>query len=908
MSNNVMHRAKFILFGAFVLVAGGIAMPQHAQADTFCVQDPNIIRFEYVMEHTGTNCLALLTLNLDKSGYQPGETITVTGSVRSSACSNRTRMDFDLFVYIPGISSESNVYSYRVERYYGGDYNTKFGTYFFTNYFTAPSAGGNYTLKYRAKLNLLDAMLIKPGSWPFWRNTTTLQYQYPDDKYIFPVPRDLVWTDFKDYIIESNVDVPFSVNVPPDAPFNAVGMCDASTHTATMSWSVPEGTKYSAWRLHDMDYPLPSSCEAGGAGLWCVDDNTNSPKILGGLYGSQYHWWVHACNDFGCSAPAEGSFSCLSGADTAGSCADTTMNLHWNIPAGATNTRLRVDDLSSMGAFDCNTFSPGEVCLDAVTSPWSSTAGIRDHRYHWWVESVVGGNTVVTEGGEFTCTVPPPPTNGVGSCSADGLTGTFSWTPPAGYTHFVTGANMATNMATDGTTVPVPLPFPAWDYDYDSEKTGKTSISFTTTPGRTYGWWVFTKDLSNNAVSPTSVGGTFTCTAPTPIGSIILQSNTCLIPAGATTCSFTMGWETTNVYPNTAIPPALPNGGVRVTFTPEGGAEFDMYHDGSPHDYPNGGGWYYAGTHTIRLYDTKTKALLDTEILNITPPAASNVDLRAGSISPTSVSTAGQAVIFSSTIYNTGSQSVNSNFTALFQSATNSSGAGATDIGEDTISPLSAVGTAGASEVATFSFAFPTSGEHYMRACADESLASPVGIINESDESNNCGPWTKITVGAQCPVGQTGTPPMCLCPANYTMVGTTCQPIVCPAGYIIIGNTCQPMVCPAGQIGTPPSCSCPAGYTLVGGTCQVVATPPTIMLNANPKLVRRNTTTALTWSATNVTTCSLSGPSVSSSALSGSLTPTITGQSVFTLACTGNDGSHPATTTTVNLIPGFEEL
>lgn len=49
----------------------------------------------------------------------------------------------------------------------------------------------------------------------------------------------------------------------------------------------------------------------------------------------------------------------------------------------------------------------------------------------------------------------------------------------------------------------------------------------------------------------------------------------------------------------------------------------------------------------------------------------------------------------------------------------------------------------GGTDMAQVSYAFPTAGTWYLRACADDNNS-----VNEEFENNNCGPWNTITVGA----------------------------------------------------------------------------------------------------------------------------------------------------------------
>ena len=43
-------------------------------------------------------------------------------------------------------------------------------------------------------------------------------------------------------------------------------------------------------------------------------------------------------------------------------------------------------------------------------------------------------------------------------------------------------------------------------------------------------------------------------------------------------------------------------------------------------------------------------------------------------------------------------------------------------------------------------YTFPTIGTYYIRACADKKYPTDIGLISESNESNNCGPWNGIQI------------------------------------------------------------------------------------------------------------------------------------------------------------------
>lgn len=117
-------------------------------------------------------------------------------------------------------------------------------------------------------------------------------------------------------------------------------------------------------------------------------------------------------------------------------------------------------------------------------------------------------------------------------------------------------------------------------------------------------------------------------------------------------------------------------------------------------------------------------------------------NLVAGGVSPTSA-VSGTAVTLSSTVTNSGTASTGAGFTTLFQSATSAGGANATDIG--TYTHGSALGS-GSGGSATLSYTFASPGTSYVRACADKNSGASAGVITESNESDNCGAWTAVTV------------------------------------------------------------------------------------------------------------------------------------------------------------------
>ncbi len=233
---------------------------------------------------------------------------------------------------------------------------------------------------------------------------------------------------------------------------------------------------------------------------------------------------------------------------------------------------------------------------------------------------------------------------------------------------------------------------------------------------------------------------------------------------------------------------------------------------------------------------------------------------------------------------------------------------------------------------------------------------------------NGCTPGSTLSgCVPQCPVGESrdvnGQCVPTSCFPGYTLVGGVCVPIIdCPIGSIFVGNSCQFMGCPSGYTETSPGvCTfigCPTLWTLdpstslcvpplsctnvcsgnnvvnsctgalvqmctngcsVGG-CIGTAAPAITSWSVIPLLVRVGTSVNVFWTASNVSSCSVTatnGDGTGSNATGVWSTPTgaktsspIASQTVFTIVCQGLPGSTPSSvsrSSTVNVLPTFEE-
>lgn len=257
------------------------------------------------------------------------------------------------------------------------------------------------------------------------------------------------------------------------------------------------------------------------------------------------------------------------------------------------------------------------------------------------------------------------------------------------------------------------------------------------------------------------------------------------------------------------------------------------------------------------------------------------------------------------------------------------------------------IGTNALSTNTTYSMdCFDTTGASTGWKSATVTVTAPASCANGLDinsyPSCTC-PANQIQSGSSCitpsdictdipgdqaslPSGCTGPVPSpvgsCV-PAGYSWSGSACVP-TCSNGLNASyspGCTCpahqyQPLgalICVALPIcanglsqSYSPSCTCQSGQVQSGSTCVLAGVINT--LTANPSRVLKGKTATVAWSTSHMATCSLSGfaatgTSVLSSALSSSVTPAITGKTIYTLTCTDQAGIAYSSSVTVNLVP-----
>lgn len=381
-----------------------------------------------------------------------------------------------------------------------------------------------------------------------------------------------------------------------------------------------------------------------------------------------------------------------------------------------------------------------------------------------------------------------------------------------------------------------------------------------------------------------------------------------------------------NVYSGVARCPANPQG---KTCSGEGSGSVCRVNTLSNEGVGGGGCYVYTDIYTCKQSSGAPTAPSATAYASVavTPVVQQTAtNLTAGAITPTTA-TQGTSVTLSSLITNAGTLLTPTGFTNLFQIDSDADHNAVTTTSTDT-SPALAPSAGDTSQV---SYTFPTVGTWYVRACAD-SNASWVSTITESNEADNCGPWTAVTVSSSC----TGAS----CLPDGSILSCSASPTTITAGGSSTWSASKSglgtYTWTPSETGTPTSgaqtlsrtyssagtyamsvsaggatASCTNSVTVGKQACGVAV--PSI--SASPTRVQTGGTSTLTVSASGVDgTCTITGPGVSQTISSGTSctvpsttipTGAITSLSTYTISC---DSGEASAKVLVNVVPKIQEF
>jgi hypothetical protein len=237
------------------------------------------------------------------------------------------------------------------------------------------------------------------------------------------------------------------------------------------------------------------------------------------------------------------------------------------------------------------------------------------------------------------------------------------------------------------------------------------------------------------------------------------------------------------------------------------------------------------------------------------------------------------------------------------------------------ISPDTNALGAGASRALAADVTLPgTPGSYVYRICADNNT-SWAGVILETDEgggtsgsADNCSGWAALTVSAPAPVVSLTSNPTQLKDGDTAVLtwgiisgtATSCTGtgFSTGAGSPTSGSTATIIITPSNN-NFSVSCTGPGGTG--NASVSVTVRQPVLNVTGTPDLVAVGSQTTIAWSATDVDSCTISGPGLSASGVTGSQPVTINGRSTFTLSC--QVAGSTVTKTTVVRTPGsYEEI
>jgi hypothetical protein len=312
-----------------------------------------------------------------------------------------------------------------------------------------------------------------------------------------------------------------------------------------------------------------------------------------------------------------------------------------------------------------------------------------------------------------------------------------------------------------------------------------------------------------------------------------------------------------------------------------------------------------AGSYVFTLTcDNGSQTVSDTALVIV---QNAGPDLVSSTTTP-SVAAVATPLTFSGTLTNQGSMDTGASFPYFFQVATAPMGGGTvTDLASSTTTALAQ----GASVVVNSpSYTFLNTGTHSVRLCADKSSAANPGVITETDESNNCGTWTRVTVSP----AQTYTPSVTLSagPTSVYSGGsstlswtsanvTSCTASANPATPVWTGSQSTSSSYPHVSTGALTvttlfvlDCTGPYGNASSQATVVVNTSGPgvSVTLSALPDRISPGDTSTLSWSSANATSCA--GQNFATGgATSGSVSVSPLVNTTYTIECT--DGVSNAT-------------
>jgi hypothetical protein len=268
-------------------------------------------------------------------------------------------------------------------------------------------------------------------------------------------------------------------------------------------------------------------------------------------------------------------------------------------------------------------------------------------------------------------------------------------------------------------------------------------------------------------------------------------------------------------------------------------------------------------------------------------------------------------------IYNTGTKASGASFTSLYQ-IRNSAG---TQVNSGVVS-TPAIGAGSGTGIS-----FPASaitqfgaGTYTARICADMNGAG-AGTISESNESDNCGSWTTISVidctpslsASKTTVHEGETTDL-----NWSVPASCASSCTFSDGKTLGTSGAYTVKPPTPDSGSTVSYSvtCPSGSSNTSIQVPITVIVPTVDIKANGQDsgVRVDQDQAdnvsVSWSSQDVTSCTITkdGASWKTGISSSGVSESVTHATTYAADCVNDYGTHATDSVTVDVIPSFNEF
>ncbi len=398
---------------------------------------------------------------------------------------------------------------------------------------------------------------------------------------------------------------------------------------------------------------------------------------------------------------------------------------------------------------------------------------------------------------------------------------------------------------------------------------------------------------------------------PLPTGTISASPNPCTITAGQSVCSSTISWSTANT-PSATI--TIPDG---QTFA--GGTSGSQ---AAP--------WIPNGSVLFTLRDSNGNPL---NTVNVTGACASGTTWN-GSVCATNPPTASLSASPNPVAYNGRSTLTWSSTNATSCTAggpwSNSgtlSGSGLTNpLTSATTFTFQCTGPGGTSPLA--SVTVNVTAPVVNGSCASTHYSCTAGTSINNVNGATAYTWTCQGSGggtdASCSEAKLPTASLSASPSTITtgqsstLTWSSTNATSCTAagGFSTGGATSgSTSVSPSTTSSYQIYCDNAAGRTYSNIATVTVSPPPTVSIAASPSRVLSGGATTVSWSAANVSSCSITrngalwkSLTATSGSLSGSAGDTITSQTVYVMKCTGSASATATATEIVNVVQSFQEF